>query len=83
VSGHCPSSGILNKQETQDIGNDLFLSSGERRVTPTLLGPLESANFNHWEHYLEFQMMDEFRNPVTSLSSVDENKDYALIFCDS
>jgi hypothetical protein len=26
---------------------DLFLSSGERRETPTLLGPLERANLNH------------------------------------
>jgi hypothetical protein len=26
---------------------DLFLSSGERE-TPTLLGPLERANINHW-----------------------------------
>jgi hypothetical protein len=27
---------------------DLFLSSGEVREIPTLLGPLESANLNHW-----------------------------------
>jgi hypothetical protein len=27
---------------------DLFLSSGERRETPTLLGLLERANLNHW-----------------------------------
>jgi hypothetical protein len=26
---------------------DLFLSSGEGRETPTLLGPVERANINH------------------------------------
>jgi hypothetical protein len=28
---------------------DLFLSSGEGRETPTLLGPVERANLNHWQ----------------------------------
>jgi hypothetical protein len=27
---------------------NLFPSSGEGRKTPTLLGPLERANLNHW-----------------------------------
>jgi hypothetical protein len=27
---------------------DLFPSSGEERETPTQLGPIESANLNHW-----------------------------------
>jgi hypothetical protein len=27
---------------------DLFPSSGDRKETPTLLGPLERANLNHW-----------------------------------
>jgi hypothetical protein len=27
---------------------DLFLSSGERRETPALLGPSEKTNLNHW-----------------------------------
>jgi hypothetical protein len=27
---------------------DLFLSSGEVRETPTLLGPLERANLSYW-----------------------------------
>jgi hypothetical protein len=27
---------------------ELFLSSGERAETHTLLGPLEKANLNHW-----------------------------------
>jgi hypothetical protein len=26
----------------------LFLSSGEGKETPTLIGPLERANLNHW-----------------------------------
>jgi hypothetical protein len=29
------------------MGNDLFPSSDEGRETPTLLDPLERANFNH------------------------------------
>jgi hypothetical protein len=31
---------------------DLFLPSGEGRETPTLLGPLERANLNHWTTHI-------------------------------
>jgi hypothetical protein len=46
-SGPCPSSGI-KKLECNISKRDLFPSSGEGRKTPTLLGPLERANLNHW-----------------------------------
>jgi hypothetical protein len=36
---------------------DLFLSSGEGRKTPTLLGPLEKANLNHWTIFILFVKM--------------------------
>jgi hypothetical protein len=39
VFGLCPSSGILKNITFWKL--DLFLSSGERVETPTLLGPLE------------------------------------------
>jgi hypothetical protein len=32
---------------------DLFPTSREGRETPTLLGPLKSANLNHWTSGLE------------------------------
>jgi hypothetical protein len=35
---------------------DLFPSLGERRETPTLLGPLERANFNHWTTHVELSL---------------------------
>jgi hypothetical protein len=38
VSGLCPLSGILNTRNIQKLA--LFLSLGEGRETPTLLGPL-------------------------------------------
>jgi hypothetical protein len=41
-------SGILNYLRTQRFGNWMFPSSGERRETPTVLGPLERANLIHW-----------------------------------
>jgi hypothetical protein len=48
VFGLCPSSGILEAKNTTFWKMDLFPSSGEGEVTPTLLGPLERANLNHW-----------------------------------
>jgi hypothetical protein len=42
VLGLCPSSGIL--KNTTFLKMDLFPSSGEGGGTPTLLGPLETAN---------------------------------------
>jgi hypothetical protein len=42
-SGLCPLSGIL---KTWKLG--LFLSSGDDRKTPTLLGLLERPIINHW-----------------------------------
>jgi hypothetical protein len=39
-----------------------------RGETPTLLGPLERANLNHWTRvlyfFLEYRMMDKAQNPV-------------------
>jgi hypothetical protein len=45
VSALCLSSGILNTT-FRKLGP--FPSSGEGRKTPTLLGPLERVNLNHW-----------------------------------
>jgi hypothetical protein len=39
---------ILKLETTMFRKQDLFLSSGGGRKTPTLLGPLERANLNHW-----------------------------------
>jgi hypothetical protein len=44
--GVCPSSGIVKNTPFRKL--DLLPSSGERVKTPTLLGPLERANLNHW-----------------------------------
>jgi hypothetical protein len=48
VSGLCSSSGIVNttKHNISETGSVLF--SGDGWETPTLLGPLEKANLNHW-----------------------------------
>jgi hypothetical protein len=42
VYGLSPTSGILNAKKNWKM--DLFPSSGERRETPIMLGPLERAN---------------------------------------
>jgi hypothetical protein len=42
-----PSSRILNMTFRK---LDLFPSPGEKVEVPTLLGPLERANINHWNH---------------------------------
>jgi hypothetical protein len=47
VSGLCPSSGILETRKHNVSELDLFPSSGEGE-TPTLLGPIERPNLNHW-----------------------------------
>jgi hypothetical protein len=45
--GLCPSSVILTNKETQRFGNWIFFPfSSEGEETPTLLGPLETANLN-------------------------------------
>jgi hypothetical protein len=49
VFGLCPSSGIL-KARKQRFGNWI---SGEGE-TPTLYGPLEKANLNHWATPVRF-----------------------------
>jgi hypothetical protein len=41
VSGPCPSSGILKTRKHDLSETEFFLSSGDERKTPTLLGPLE------------------------------------------
>jgi hypothetical protein len=55
VLGLRPSSGILKELENTKFRKlDLFPSSDERgRETPTLLGPLERANLNHWTTYID------------------------------
>jgi hypothetical protein len=47
IFGFCPSSGILKTREhnVSETGSVSVLRKGE---TPTLLGPLERANLNHW-----------------------------------
>jgi hypothetical protein len=42
----------------------MFLSSGEGKWTPTLLGPLEGANLSHWSP--EDGIKSNFRNIVFS-----------------
>jgi hypothetical protein len=43
------SPGILNIYKTQRFGNlDLLPSSGDGREPPTVLGPLQRGNLNHW-----------------------------------
>jgi hypothetical protein len=48
----------------------LFLSSDEGRETPTVLGPLEGANLNHWtvcsSTVFTIPEMDEVQNPNNS-----------------
>jgi hypothetical protein len=47
--GLCPSSDIpKNTKNTTFRKLDLLPSAGEGWETPTLLGPLERANLNHW-----------------------------------
>jgi hypothetical protein len=48
VSGLCPSRGILNNFNAVFRKLDPFSSSGEGREAPTLMGPLDRANLNHW-----------------------------------
>jgi hypothetical protein len=48
ASGLCPSSRILNPIKHNISEMDLLPSTGEGRETPTLMGPLERANINHW-----------------------------------
>jgi hypothetical protein len=44
---------------------DLFPPSGERRETPTLLGPSERANLNHWKNicFIMFIIFNKSRRP--------------------
>jgi hypothetical protein len=55
----------------------VFPSSGEGGEVPTLSGPLEIANLNQgssfrnvvFSSYLEFRMMEKFKNPMIRLCS--------------
>jgi hypothetical protein len=47
---------------------NLFSSSGERRDTPTQLGPLERANFRHWSSDIEC-----YRNQAVVFESTENN----------
>jgi hypothetical protein len=40
---------------------DLFLSSGDGRKTPALLGPLERGHLNHWSDWSVSYLADSFR----------------------
>jgi hypothetical protein len=44
---------------------DHFPSSGNRRETPVLLGPLERANLNHWTNEPEDGNRSVFRNVLS------------------
>jgi hypothetical protein len=49
VSGLCPSSGILRRnQETQRFENWICFRPQVAGETPTLLGTIEIGNFCHW-----------------------------------
>jgi hypothetical protein len=43
---------------------DLFPSSYEEREAPTLLGPLERDNLNHWTSLLDIGTMDKVLKPT-------------------
>jgi hypothetical protein len=47
--GLCPSSGILKTLENALFGNWTCFNPLVKERTPTLLGPLERVNTNHWE----------------------------------
>jgi hypothetical protein len=47
VSELCPSSGILNTRKHNVSETYVIRSSGEGKETPSLMGPLETANLNH------------------------------------
>jgi hypothetical protein len=74
VSRLCPSSGILRAWKHNGLETGSVSSSGEKRETPTLLGPLERANLNHkssfrndvFSSYLEFRAMDKVQKPIDS-----------------
>jgi hypothetical protein len=57
----------------------LFPSSGEGRETPTLLGPLERANLNHWTH----AFLSDLPSPVLERlsSSVLEDRSSSELEC--
>jgi hypothetical protein len=44
----CPSTNILEPGNTTSQKLDPWPSSGEEGETPTMLGPLERADLNHW-----------------------------------
>jgi hypothetical protein len=48
VSVLCPLLDLNNWKAQCFFKLNLFLSSGERKGTPILLGSLERANLNHW-----------------------------------
>jgi hypothetical protein len=48
---------VRNSLENMFRKLDLFLSSGDGRESPTLLGPLERANLKHWiAHEVEVEV---------------------------
>jgi hypothetical protein len=49
---HRPEFEITRKHSIMFWKLDLFLSSGEGRETPTLLGPLERPSLNHWTTHI-------------------------------
>jgi hypothetical protein len=54
---HCQEFWIVENIAFQKLA--LFPSSGERRKRPTLLGPLERANLNHWTTRVIWQQLYE------------------------
>jgi hypothetical protein len=74
LSGLRASSGVPNTRKHNVL--DLFPPLGYGGGAPTLLGPLERANFNHWIWiqfpkrcvflYLEFRTMDKDQKPSNS-----------------
>jgi hypothetical protein len=54
----------------------LFLSSGEGRETPTLLGPLERANFNHWSSAAALFLTWQIFSPEDG----DSHADYMTLY---
>jgi hypothetical protein len=67
---------------------DLFPSSGERNQTPSLLAPLERANFKHWIKFANpiiLSVIHPRQNPldsvyIVSLSLIDESLSNKCLF---
>jgi hypothetical protein len=74
VFGLCPSSGFfLNNNEKHNVSGTGSVSVLRWGKTPTLLGPLERANQNHWP-----RTMDKARKPSISVCYAPSSEPYSI-----